>query len=142
MKGATCADSFPNLYYRNFNPRPREGSDLSRWPSPTIVKFQSTPPWRERRDAKRQAGGAGNFNPRPREGSDGDVTLGSKGKTTEISIHAPVKGATYTSVSNPSKIKISIHAPVKGATLIQYRVFAATDISIHAPVKGATAVQV
>ena len=80
----------------------------------------------------------------------------------DISIHAPVKGATcrrsirssYQTYFNPrtregcdlkeylrmdADITISIHAPVKGATCI-----AGVDpvwpraISIHAPVKGAT----
>ena len=33
-----------------------------------------------------------------------------------ISIHAPVKGATFYEKDLPSLIEISIHAPVKGAT--------------------------
>ena len=54
-----------------FNPRPREGSD------------DTTP---ERRDC------FGYFNPRPREGSDLlPVWLSCR---LDISIHAPVKGAT------------------------------------------------
>ena len=33
-----------------------------------------------------------------------------------ISIHAPVKGATYSAICDFDPVKISIHAPVKGAT--------------------------
>ena len=37
-----------------------------------------------------------------------------------------------------SKMQISIHAPVKGATRIESLEKQLADISIHAPVKGAT----
>ena len=55
------------------------------------------------------------FNPRSREGSDlrsyiADVL------NKNISIHAPVKGATGTEPENQMEPGISIHAPVKGAT--------------------------
>ena len=33
-----------------------------------------------------------------------------------VSIHAPVKGATYTILNPIPKTCVSIHAPVKGAT--------------------------
>ena len=58
-----------------------------------------------------------------------------------ISIHAPVKGATwYNQYNSTCDYGISIHAPVKGATHgriidTEYTIY----ISIHAPVKGATA---
>ena len=79
----------------------------------------------------------------------------------DISIHAPVKGATgCADLINPNgndfnprtregcdrnrmkrtrdKAVISIHAPVKGATTSQWWYCTAFKISIHAPVKGAT----
>ena len=80
----------------------------------------------------------------------------------DISIHAPVKGATTSCLTsaiatnnfNPRtregcdiimpknsiiRYLISIHAPVKGATRDLRRLEQAVDvISIHAPVKGAT----
>jgi len=34
----------------------------------------------------------------------------------EVSIHAPVKGATAIIVATPNRFEVSIHAPVKGAT--------------------------
>ena len=81
----------------------------------------------------------------------------------QISIHAPVKGATLLYVFfvlvilnfNPRTREgcdtqqvaiakaiagISIHAPVKGATIpVKAIDYVEIDISIHAPVKGATA---
>ena len=77
-----------------------------------------------------------------------------------ISIHAPAKGATRTSIIsstdpddfNPrsregsdegteslyTHIDISIHAPAKGATTAYTRIIHLPAISIHAPAKGAT----
>ena len=56
----------------------------------------------------------------------------------EISIHAPVKGATRNCWSEHQPLRISIHAPVKGATAIGITYGITFIISIHAPVKGAT----
>ena len=65
-----------------------------------------------RRPAARQP--AANFNPRSREGSD---RLGKAWPLKlGISIHAPVKGATISSLRARLSARISIHAPVKGAT--------------------------
>ena len=58
--------------------------------------------------------------------------------TILISIHAPVKGATCTTVPDPREMTISIHAPVKGATREGSVPEGPGQISIHAPVKGAT----
>ena len=104
--------------------------------------------------------GTTNFNPRTREGCDLLYTNGLS-PALLISIHAPVKGATYQSLRsrlrcchfNPRtregcdpfsflqliiNLFISIHAPVKGATIHLGRRRADNVISIHAPVKGAT----
>ena len=60
-----------------------------------------------------------NFNPRTREGCD-DIAVQHGYTGTEISIHAPVKGATRCRVLyNGMRVKISIHAPVKGATVAE-----------------------
>ena len=56
----------------------------------------------------------------------------------QISIHAPVKGATSPGSPDKPLLLISIHAPVKGATLKIPGCHAVVGISIHAPVKGAT----
>ena len=100
------------------------------------------------------------FNPRTREGCDFSGRP-SAGRGADISIHAPVKGATLSFVRVNLYTIISIHAPVKGATKCvicasalpvrfqsthPWRVrqkanlyyFSSPLISIHAPVKGAT----
>jgi len=43
-----------------------------------------------------------------------------------------------TDLSEIKEEMVSIHAPVKGATFFSARVVHAADVSIHAPVKGAT----
>ena len=76
-----------------------------------------------------------------------------------VSIHAPVKGATYAYHETKKELDVSIHAPVKGATgvlLVPMRItgfnsrtrkgcdsfpplpYRLITVSIHAPVKGAT----
>ena len=55
------------------------------------------------------------FNPRTREGCDW-VDTAPIVQIPGISIHAPVKGATQTSLQRVTVSNISIHAPVKGAT--------------------------
>ena len=100
------------------------------------------------------------FNPRTREGCDISV-VDAYDAGDMISIHAPVKGATFYQRSNhdlniyfnprtregcdvQEKIMdlipflISIHAPVKGATMATFDSEHYISISIHAPVKGAT----
>ena len=85
-----------------------------------IVISQFTLPWRERQKTKRFSSSSLNFNPRPREGSDNqqdwlkpempyfnprpregsDVFLQSVVVVLQISIHAPVKGATLPIIAN------------------------------------------
>ena len=57
---------------------------------------------------------------------------------TEVSIHAPTKGATGAELPHKGLSKVSIHAPTKGATPKGYYVRFADPVSIHAPTKGAT----
>ena len=78
----------------NFNPRSREGSDLS-----------FTGPFR----------GHANFNPRSREGSD-TLAIIFMWLVIDISIHAPARGATMDNDAIAQKVIISIHAPARGAT--------------------------
>ena len=99
------------------------------------------------------------FNPRSREGSDRNVleTIAF----SNVSIHAPAKGATTTAAPAHSLPMVSIHAPAKGATLPRRATFVLQSqfqstlprrerhswhgahdlicrVSIHAPAKGAT----
>ena len=55
-----------------------------------------------------------------------------------ISIHAPAKGATWSTAAGVEIIWISIHAPAKGATDKLCKDICDDIISIHAPAKGAT----
>ena len=166
----------------NFNPRSREGSDNTRPTSvklagifqstlprrerpayrtsvPPTPKFQSTLPRRERRMRAEEQNAFRDFNPRSREGSDTGEQ--PKARISNISIHAPAKGATTSPCTVWRVTYISIHAPAKGATarlsarrtqrsrfqstlprrerLKQIATYIKNDtISIHAPVKGAT----
>ena len=54
------------------------------------------------------------FNPRSREGSD--CRRDKMRVISQISIHAPARGATLTAYSNCLFDTISIHAPARGAT--------------------------
>ena len=56
----------------------------------------------------------------------------------DISIHAPVWGATLAFWDYDMLHEISIHAPVWGATLAFWDYDMLHEISIHAPVWGAT----
>ena len=70
-KGATRPLTRPSSSARYFNPRSREGSDVQRLLSKRTQYH---------------------FNPRSREGSD--IEAAEPARSTNISIHAPVKGAT------------------------------------------------
>ena len=96
VKGATSPDSSCRRAWY-FNPRSREGSDLKEY-GVALRKFR-------------------NFNPRSREGSD-PGECDSTALILNISIHAPVKGATKQRSATLTHNMISIHAPVKGATII------------------------
>ena len=71
-KGATSTGIRGCRIYRHFNPRSREGSDLSNF-IPNVFFI--------------------NFNPRSREGSDATIPTNCN-RYDRISIHAPAKGAT------------------------------------------------
>ena len=102
----------------HFNPRTREGCDAALWRFDVVISID--------------------FNPRTREGCDLIKTIMMDDRH-EISIHAPVKGATcYRPGFRVPAYLISIHAPVKGATMGTRYLRPGMGISIHAPVKGAT----
>ncbi len=120
-----------------FNPRSREGSDMG-----GCVSLK----------------GSWDFNPRSREGSDPRRRYSSP--KLGISIHAPARGATWTTEQLTDLRYISIHAPARGATFVitfqtdcigfqstlprgerppsGRRSDSRPRISIHAPARGAT----
>ena len=71
VKGATRRGAFLHLEPPYFNPRSREGSDLSKWHRPRTPEYFN-PRSREGsdQDLDRSTDMATNFNPRSREGSD------------------------------------------------------------------------
>ena len=117
MKGATVLPlSVLSWSISYFNPRTREGCD----PASLLLRLILH-----------------HFNPRTREGCDCNAKLPDL-LPAFISIHAPVKGATFSMSPTNTAIGISIHAPVKGATQGTTFYNSKPRISIHAPVKGAT----
>ena len=56
----------------------------------------------------------------------------------DVSIHAPVWGATCCDAGDARGDCVSIHAPVWGATIVQAFFDRRLVVSIHAPVWGAT----
>ena len=100
----------------NFNPRSHKGSD-----EPSIMTFmrkiifQSTLPQGERPIHAASWLLRMHFNPRSHKGSD--KTCGCyMYRATDISIHAPTRGATDESLTVAFGSHISIHAPTRGAT--------------------------
>ena len=94
MKGATFRLYPTKLKPINFNPRPREGSDLlPALKLPASQKISIHAPVKGATFVQSPIVHFGNyFNPRPREGSDGAIRF--EHICFGISIHAPVKGAT------------------------------------------------
>ena len=98
MKGATVVRRDLLCSWSYFNPRTHEGCDICR---------AGTGP------------GGHYFNPRTHEGCDPAPFMTSQA-VCDISIHAPMKGATWRMYSFPSLTpRISIHAPMKGATVFK-----------------------
>ena len=146
----------------NFNPRSHEGSDLTvRNFCILQTLFQSTLPRGERRVTARISWTCGEFQstlPRGerhggRERCTGNARFQStlpRGERREcqqiypillgISIHAPTRGATTTSMGSNYLVNISIHAPTRGATNMGTYLYNLAIISIHAPTRGATCV--
>ena len=77
-----------------FNPRAREGRD-------------------DRKDRKGLLHRS--FNPRAREGRDGSAN-DFVAQQTDVSIHAPARGATGIDLGGAGFGSVSIHAPARGAT--------------------------
>ena len=136
-KGATLLKCSSRSDGRDFNPRSREGSDHDKGrcegngddfnPRSREGSDPATPPsWKIQRDfnpRSREGSDGGypeacqcvyHFNPRSREGSD--FNAGNFRFESQISIHAPAKGATRLFPDLSGISVISIHAPAKGAT--------------------------
>ena len=121
----------------NFNPRSREGSDVAAL-AICDANTNFNPRSREGSDGKYLYGirRQHHFNPRSREGSDKLVFAVTN--PSNISIHAPAKGATAVPIG---KIIVCIYFNPRsreGSDLEQTKWADLLEISIHAPAKGAT----
>ena len=135
-RGATVTPASVCQVDRDFNPRSREGSDNTidkrgitmnisihapargATVSTEILylcsRFQSMLPRGERQDHPHTVWEHPHFNPRSREGSDSIIIMSQE--HTQISIHAPARGATQNPQYGLRYFLISIHAPARGAT--------------------------
>ena len=102
-----------------------------------ILIFQSTHPCGVRPWNKEQIYGGYHFNPRTHVGCDFVLQI-YYNMHVDISIHAPMWGATLRYQIEDAILAISIHAPMWGATLIDLIYSHVNRISIHAPMWGAT----
>ena len=76
------------------------------------------------------------FNPRARAGRD----FRGRGRflRSQVSIHAPARGATGFQFPLQDVSDVSIHAPARGATCWGWKMIRSILVSIHAPARGAT----
>ena len=136
--GATQHLLHPRKIHWHFNPRARVGRDLPYYiRKDADPKFQSTRPCGARPYLPRKERWLDVFQSTRPCGARQRIKY-SILRRKEISIHAPVWGATSTAMVTSSRAKISIHAPVWGATCAAGYAEQDRRISIHAPVWGAT----
>ena len=102
----------------------------------TELMFQSTHPCGVRLCADDFHAARHSFNPRTRVGCDSYKSCEFTGG--DVSIHAPVWGATGKITPLVHSFVVSIHAPVWGATRHFVSSRHSPFVSIHAPVWGAT----
>ena len=133
------------------------GRPCRKWSRCHEAAFQSTPPCWGRPRSGAGAGRPNSFNPRPRAGGDTDDE--NVGRTFDVSIHAPVLGATANNVvvvnspvfqSTPpcwGRHRAGVGnrlfrrfnpRPRAGGDYIPVAVRVRPTVSIHAPVLGAT----
>ena len=150
--------------FPDFNPRTREGCDGRIHSASLQRKSYFNPRTREGCDLRRLVGRhcrRQHFNPRTREGCDWFAPVPAKVQS-EISIHAPVKGAT-SSFHRPRSSRRDFNPRTREGCdspgfdficshrvdfnprtregcdfIIAVTVYMHKEISIHAPVKGAT----
>ncbi len=60
-----------------------------------------------------------------------------RARSSHVSIHAPLRGATVHAPRQGDRIPVSIHAPLRGATIIELMLGWKLMVSIHAPLRGA-----
>ena len=118
---------------------PARGATLESVFKLSLIIFQSTPPRGGRRRGNGgTACGSKNFNPRPREGGDYIIPV-AEYLATQISIHAPARGATASMTALTSGRRNFNPRPREGGDRVGHLPPNRHRISIHAPARGATA---
>ena len=164
VRGATSSGRVCSRISRFQSTRPCGARRLANASSRPADRFQSTRPCGARPEARRDpctgrmfqstrpcgarpsATGASDcsacmcFNPRARAGRDAVSRERVTNCTSDVSIHAPARGATELTTRICSRM-VSIHAPVRGATRPSPW-YTQRHVSIHAPARGATCVHV
>ena len=126
------------LFKGGFNPRTREGCDITGVVhSVDEVKFQSTHPRGVRLIRCPTSCSLGVFQSTHPRGVRQDEPIDSMAPW-HVSIHAPARGATFSSHQTGTHTAVSIHAPARGATVDGGTAMMSYDVSIHAPARGAT----
>ena len=97
--------------------------------------FQSTPPRGGRPPQWNAMQPHQNFNPRPREGDDPKDHV-SRRRRSNISIHAPARGATMVLSTCVSTISFQSTPPARGATYISHPVIPAANYFNPRPPRG------
>ena len=128
----------PNFQY--FNPRSREGNDMGKG-CEICKRFDFNPRSREGNDIQSAHFRLGtlHFNPRSREGNDLPY-FGLGFFFYHISIHVPARGTTGDRSGVPAVHHISIHVPARGTTNTKQDKRQYIPISIHVPARGTTTV--
>ncbi len=160
VRGATHLITKKMQLSKGFNPRARAGRDtLAPRQAAVMPLFQSTRPCGARQHRLSRISAVWRFQStrpcgaRPTVGHASTKPTGFQStrpcgarhdhsrldhRSAFVSIHAPVRGATFVLVSKGASIVVSIHAPVRGATLLSPAIWESRSVSIHAPVRGAT----
>ncbi len=112
---------------------PVQGATVVAEVDPDTVGFQSTLPYKERQLPPYFLTTSASFNPRSRTRSDiGRFTCEGCGN---VSIHAPVQGATCIFLLQCLARSVSIHAPVQGATSAAWEVILSITFQSTLPYK-------
>ena len=98
--------------------------------------FQSTHPYRVRQEREEVSTHEDSFNPRTHTGCDADEVASVKAK--EVSIHAPIQGATSVEAREFTDELFQSTHPYRVRRDDQLLLDLTDDVSIHAPIQGAT----
>ena len=100
-----------------------------------VPQFQLTPPHGGRHQRRRPPPRGSCFNSRPRTG--GDLVVRHFAVPSEVSTHAPARGATATPALRPERNSFNSR-PRTGGDLLPVSQCTRDPVSTHAPARGAT----